>query len=96
MELLGAKENIDQTQILRLAVRVRLPTARNEYITRRHRPRLAAGHMQRAAAKDDHNLAKLMRVQCKSLLRVASFNRYREVIGRKPIVCFEGEHRVGE
>ena len=52
--------------------------------------------MQRAAAKDDHNLAKLMRVQCKSLLRVASFNRYREVIGRKPIVCFEGEHKVGE
>ena len=85
MEPLGAKENVDQTQILGLAVGEPLMNVRQQIRRPLSRATSRAGHLQRLASHNDHDLTEVARGGANRVLRIVSINSDRKGIGRKPV-----------
>jgi hypothetical protein len=78
MQPLGAKENVDQTQILGVAVGEPLMTSNDEYVARCHEPGGAVTYTQRVASHNDHDLTGVACRWINPLLRIVSMNSDRK------------------
>ncbi len=93
MEPLGAKENVDQTQILGFTVGEPLMTPDNKYVARCHQPRVAFAYTQCVASHNDHDLSEIVRGWINRVLRIVSINGDRKGIGKSPVFYVRDRHR---